>query len=119
VTTAARASALDRLADDYWNAWLERHPTFATQLGDRRFDDRLEDQSTDARDAWRRALDSFERRLGASDDGDPVTRATLREALNADRAFLDADLGAFNVDPMDGPQVHLLNIPAFHSARTP
>ena len=30
-----------------------------------------------------------------------------------DRALLDADLSAFNVDAMDGPQVELLNIPSF------
>ena len=51
MTTAASPGTLDQLADDYWSAWLERHPTFATQLGDRRFDDRLDDQSADARDA--------------------------------------------------------------------
>ena len=118
MTTAASTSTLDQLADDYWNARLERHPTFATSLGDRRFDDRLDDQSADARDAWRSTLDSFEQRLGASDDGDPVTRATLREALKTDRAFLDADLGAFNVDPMDGPQIYLLAIPTYQPLRS-
>ena len=111
---------LDRLAADYWDAFLAQHPTFATALGDRRFDDRLEDDSPAARDAWRGQLDRFEDRLhGIAGAGDTVTRAALAESLATDRAFLDADLGAFNVDPMDGPQVNLLNIPAFHEARTP
>jgi uncharacterized protein (DUF885 family) len=110
---------LDRLAADYWDAFLERNPTYATAIGDRRFDARLEDDSPAARDAWRAQLDGFERRLANVDgDADLVTRAALAETLIADRGFLDADLGAFTVDPMNGPQVDLLNIPSFHSART-
>jgi uncharacterized protein (DUF885 family) len=110
---------LDRLAADYWDAFLERSPTYATAIGDRRFDARLEDESPGARDVWRWQLDAFERRLAElGGDSDPVTRAALTETLIADRGFLDADLGAFTVDPMNGPQVDLLNIPSFHSART-
>ena len=120
MTTAANPTALGELAADYWNAWLERHPVFATQLGDRRFDDRLADDSADARNAWRAQLDALGRRLEQADtQDDPLTHAALREALNADRAFLDADLGAFSVDPMDGPQVGLLDIPAYQPAGSP
>jgi len=119
VTTAAPATALDRLAAEYWQAFLERNPTFATAIGDRRFDDRLEDDSPAARKAWRGRLDAFERTLAdAGDDGDPTTRAALAEALRTDRAHLDADLAAFNIDPMDGPQVALLNIPSFQPIRS-
>ena len=111
---------LDRLAADYWDAHLERHPTSATAIGDRRFDGRLEDESPQADASWRAKLDGFDERLTQLPaDAEPVTRAALAEAIGTDRAFLDADLGSFNVDPMDGPQVHLLNIPAYHSARTP
>jgi uncharacterized protein (DUF885 family) len=119
VTPAADPTTLDQLADDYWNAWLARHPTFATSLGERRFDDRLEDDSAEGREAWRGALDSFDRRLSeTASDEDPVTHAALGEALNADRAFLDADLRAFNVDPMDGPQIDLLAIPTYQPLRS-
>ncbi len=113
-------TALDQLADDYWQAWLVRHPVAATALGDRRYDDRLEDESPEGRAAWRQELDDLERRLGALEatEDEEVTRATLAEALVADRAFLDADLGAFNVDPMDGPQVGLLNLASFQPLRT-
>jgi uncharacterized protein (DUF885 family) len=119
VTATADSTALDRLADEYWDAWLARHPVYATALGERRHDDRLEDDSPGARDAWRAQLDGFEARLDeVPDDADPVTRAALAESLTADRAFLDADLGAFSVDPMDGPQVELLNIPSFQPLRS-
>ena len=109
---------LDRLAAGYWDAYLAQHPTFATALGDRRFDDRLEDDSPAGREAWRAQLDRFAELLEDAAGDDAVTRAALAEALGTDRAFLDADLGAFSVDPMDGPQVELLNIPSYHTART-
>ena len=119
MTTATAPTALDQLADAYWEAYVRRHPTFATALGDRRFDDRLEDYSTEANDAWRARLDGFDRELAAvGDHGDPTTRAALADALRVNRAFLDADLAAFNVDPMNGPQVELLNIPAFQPVRS-
>src|SRR5687768_14691883 len=90
VTTATEPTTLDRLAEDYWNAWIERHPVHATALGDRRHDDRLDDDSPAARAAWRRRLDDFEGRLrDQEDDTDPVTRVALAEALIGDRAFLD------------------------------
>ena len=109
---------LERLAGDYWEAFLHQHPTFATAIGDRRFDHRLEDNAPEARAAWRSALQDFEHRLESTDDGDPVTRAALAEALKTDKAHLDADLEAFNVDPMDGPQVDLLNIPSYQPIRS-
>ena len=110
---------LDRLAADYWEAYLERHPVHATALGDRRFDDRLDDDSAAGRDAWARQLDAFEDRLDAlPDGGDRVTLAALREALRTDRSFLDADLGSFSVDPMDGIQVSLLGIPSYQPIRS-
>jgi uncharacterized protein (DUF885 family) len=120
VTTAAASTALDRLADAYWEAFLRRHPTFATALGDRRFDDRLEDYSSEANRAWRALLDGFQVELtDIGDDGDPTTRAALADALRVDRAVLDADVAAFNVDPMNGPQVELLNIPSYQPIRSP
>jgi uncharacterized protein (DUF885 family) len=111
-------TALERLAADYWEAWLRRHPTYATAIGDRRFDDRLEDRSPAADAAWRAELEELGERLAAVDPGDGVTHTALLEALGTDHAFLDADLDAFNVDPMNGPQTHLLNIPDYQSVRT-
>jgi uncharacterized protein (DUF885 family) len=118
VTAALEPSQLRQLADDYWEAFLERHPIFATALGDSRYDDRMEDSSPAAREEWRARLESFEQRLAETPSDDAVTWAALAEAIATDRAFLDADLGAFNVDPMDGPQTEILNIPAYQPRRT-
>ena len=122
MTTPADPTALDRLAEEYWEARLARHPVHATALGDRRHDDRLDDDSPEGKSAWRAQLDEFGRRLnelGDGEDADPITRAALNEALIADRLFLDADLQAFSVDPMDGPQTQLLNIPSYQPIRSP
>ena len=119
MTAAAEPTTLDQLADDFWNEALEHHPTFATAIGDRRFDDRIEDESPAALDAWRGRLDVFDRQLAElGDDADPVTRAALEDALIVERFVMDADLVAFNVDPMNGPQVDLLNIPSYQPIRS-
>ncbi|HEX5039941.1 MAG TPA: DUF885 domain-containing protein [Candidatus Limnocylindria bacterium] len=118
MTTAVEPTTLERLAEDYWTAWLAVHPTYATAIGERTYNDRLEDNSPGARAAWRSQLDGFEARLSElPDDVDPVTRAALGETMRTDSAFLEADMEAFNVDAMDGPHVSLLNIPSFQPIR--
>ncbi|MEV0295510.1 DUF885 domain-containing protein [Nocardia sp. NPDC050710] len=75
-----------RLADRYWDSMLEASPSQATLLGDRRFDDRIEDLSADAEQSllgrWRELLGAVEAldpdRL---DDTDRITRSLLRAEL--------------------------------------
>ncbi len=119
MTTSAAPPTLQELAADYWEAWLAVHPVSATAIGERRFNDRLPDTSPAAKEAWRAQLDGFEAQLrDVPAAEDPVTWAALGEALSTDRAFLDADLEAFNVDAMDGPQVGLLDVASFQPAET-
>ena len=42
------ASHLNRLYEDYWEFILKENPTFATYLGDHRYDNWLEDVSAQA-----------------------------------------------------------------------
>ena len=42
MANAAGSEALAKLCDSYWQGHLEASPTWATQLGDKRYDDRLE-----------------------------------------------------------------------------
>ncbi len=109
---------IDILATEYHDAWLRRNPVYATAIGDRRFDAELADETPSGQDAWRAVLDDIDGRLALVEGADPVTHAALAAALQTDRAFLDADMVAFNVDPMNGLQVDLLNIPSIHSARS-
>src|SRR6266536_4092758 len=41
----AGSGELAKLCDEYWQGYLQVHPTAATAIGDRRYDDRLEDNS--------------------------------------------------------------------------
>lgn len=97
---------------------MRRHPVYATAIGDRRFDAELTDESPAGQGAWRAVLDDIEGRIAPAEGADPVTRAALVAAVQTDRAFLDADLVAFNVDPMNGLQVDLLNIPSLQPVRS-
>lgn len=70
---AARADAqedFETLLDDAWEWQLREHPVFASQLGDRRYNDRWPDRSLDAIDRRRAAQLDFLRRLRAIDDGE-------------------------------------------------
>jgi uncharacterized protein (DUF885 family) len=58
-----------RLAQEYLDDRAERHPESATGLGDHRFDARLADPSAQALEAERSALDGWDRRLAAIDQG--------------------------------------------------
>jgi uncharacterized protein (DUF885 family) len=106
------------LAAAYWELRLDADPLTATAIGDRRRDHLLPDHRPEAREARRREVARLAAAVDAIDasvlsEADQVTGAALREALRTDRAFLDADLLSMTVDPLEGPQVALLNVPAY------
>ena len=117
------------LAATYWEAFLETNPLFATTLGDPRFDDRLPDPTPEGQAADRARYAAI---LEQADDldrgdagdvegapGDPITLSSLREGLRADITFIDSGLLAWNVDPLDGIPVHLLQAGEYQPAATP
>ena len=111
------------IAARYWDARLAFSPIFATYLGDRRFDDRLDDHSGASIDAFKARLDGFALETGAIDPAslegeDRITRSALIAQLRSDRAHLDANLEAWSVDPLDGPQVMVLNLEALQPIAT-
>jgi uncharacterized protein (DUF885 family) len=84
--TADAGSQLLALADRYWEACLEARPTTATLHGDHRYDDRIEDLSTEA-DARRRA--TWQEILAQVDAIDP---AALDRAGQVTQQLLRAEL---------------------------
>jgi uncharacterized protein (DUF885 family) len=109
---------LDALARDYWETVLADEPLFATQIGDRRYDDRLSDPTPEGRAAHLERLEALAAREAALDDAalgaaDRVTRSALREALRSDRAHLRTGVDAWSVDPLEGPQVEFENVEAY------
>jgi uncharacterized protein (DUF885 family) len=74
--------ALDRLAADYWDFWLEMNPSQALMLGEHRYDDRFEDPSRAAEDTNIARLREFAAATEAIDPSDltadeKVTREVL------------------------------------------
>ena len=115
---------LAALADRYWGAWLEAHPTYATTIGDRRFDDRLDPIGPAARAAQASQLRAMRDELAElvlelDSERDRTTAAALDATSSADPDFLAADFHAMTVDPLDGPQVAFLNLPILQGAATP
>jgi len=115
-------AALDQLANDYWDAYLERNPVQGTVLGDYRFNDRLGDITPLGRTLDARRLDDLARaQQELSTDGltdeEAISHSALGHLIRADRTYLDADSLAYTVDPMNGPQVAFLNIPALQPFR--
>jgi uncharacterized protein (DUF885 family) len=115
---------LAALSERFWDGFVAANPTFGTIVGDRRFDDRLEDLTPTARaaESARLATVASEARAiehAALDERDRVTRQALIDEAEGDLALLAAELDDFTVDPLEGPQVHLLNLEAFQTVETP
>ncbi len=120
----APSAELAAVAEDYWVAVLAADPVFATALGERGDDHRLDDptpQGTERRRAEvARSRDSAEAIDAASlAAADCVTHLALLAQLDADADGLAADLGTWNVDPLEGPQITAMNLEAFQPAATP
>jgi uncharacterized protein (DUF885 family) len=119
------ASAVDELADRFWDAVLELNPTTATVYGDERYDDRLEDPSPAGRAKARRLMEDT---LAAAEaipaDGLSVEERITRDMLIviAEQGIEEDDQGVHRlrvVDQIGGPQTLLPQICQFQSADTP
>ena len=115
---------LARLCHEYWEDQLRNDPLEATAIGDRRFDEQLPDNSP-------QGLGAEERRLQATlqhargivpevlSPQDRITRSALIESAGDHIAVLQCHLERWNVDPLGGPQVALMNLPDITVIRTP
>ncbi len=120
--TASRELA--RIADTFWEDVLREVPTWATVLGDRRYDDRLDDNSPQglARNQAMlashleaaRAIDP-----GGLDDAGQVTLQTLIDVLDGELHALRSGIQEWNVDPMSGPQTVFMDLPDYQTVATP
>jgi len=115
--------ALARQAQVYWDHRLENDPLEATELGDRRFDDRVPDTSPPARAAYRDQLEERRARVlaiaeGALSPGERVTRELLLGQLDADLARAACGLEDWAVDAREGPQVVYLRLPELQPVKT-
>jgi uncharacterized protein (DUF885 family) len=123
VVTTEPASALAELADRYWEEHLRDDPLKATEIGDRRYDDRLPDIRVESVARQRRRLAGLSATVAGLnpdelDDADQTTRDALLQAIESDLAMIDADLVRHTVSPASGPQVAFLNLADYQPADT-
>jgi uncharacterized protein (DUF885 family) len=114
---------LAALAATYWDARLVADPLEATEIGDRRFDDRLPDLSPEARDRELARLRALRVEVEAVPEAalggvDVVTRALLLGEIDADLARGACALEDWAVDARDGLQVAFLRLPELQPVRT-
>jgi uncharacterized protein (DUF885 family) len=97
----AATSEVRKIFDDYWEGVLRESPTYATLLGDRRYNGKLEDLSASGIQRRRTSRAELLRRLeavdaSALDERDRTSRAVLlfrlRNAVRCDRVMRDLPL---------------------------
>jgi uncharacterized protein (DUF885 family) len=120
----AAGDALRALADRFWDDYLATHPAWATVIGDRRFDDRLEDLSPEGiagRIQWLDGVVSSARDIdpAALSDTQRVTRQMLVDEAGSHADSLRTGIHEWTVDPLSGPTVSLLDLVDYQVVRTP
>ncbi|HET9851743.1 MAG TPA: DUF885 domain-containing protein [Candidatus Limnocylindrales bacterium] len=118
-------SALDQLADGFWERFKELQPISATINGDNRYDDRLPDTSPEGRAKARAFADEMRDTATAiPEEGlsveDRITRDVLRVIGTIFAIQDDQRMDTLQVvDQMGGPQQLLPQICQFQQADTP
>jgi len=121
--TMAPPQALAALATRYWDEHLRAHPLMATEIGDRRFDDRLSDPTPAGREREAASLAALRERVAslpaaALSPGDRVTRALLLGEIDAGLAYKSCAADEWAVDARDGTQVNFMRLPELQPVRT-
>jgi uncharacterized protein (DUF885 family) len=89
---AAQSAAFSKLADEFWDAQLAFDPSFATDKGIHRYDDRLQDMSQPSVAAWVAKLHDWDKRLAAIDaraltPAEAIDLATVRQQIRSSLVF--------------------------------
>jgi len=115
---------LAKLCDEFWQGYLEANPTRATSLGDKRFDDRLDDITPRGIGRERKRLQGDLDRALAIDERslspqDRLTRAALVTEIEDDLAYISCGLYEWTVDPLGGPQAEFMDLAEYTNIETP
>jgi uncharacterized protein (DUF885 family) len=103
---------------------LREVPVWATVLGDRRYDDRLDDNSPQGLARNQQMLAGHLEAARAIDptgldDAERVTHQTLIDVLDGELHALRSGIQEWNVDPMSGPQTVFMDLPDYQTVTTP
>ncbi len=106
-SVADRHQALNALFHDYWEANLAHDPEFASTLGDKRYNDKLDDYSVKALNAWLAQEQNFLLQIAAVDptglsEQDNISRELLLRQLADDEEGAEFKEWEMPVNQMDG-----------------
>jgi len=115
-------SAVRRLADEVWDATMREAPTWATFVGDRRFEHRLEERGEGARARRLATAKGFLARLRKTpgrglDEEDAITRSVLRRILEETIESFTHHGWEWEFNQLNGLHVELQDLLAFHPLR--
>jgi uncharacterized protein (DUF885 family) len=113
---ASRLAAQNALFEEQFQADLKNHPERATAIGDYRYNDRLDDYSPAGAERQHADDEKFLARLNAIStagfaEQDTLSHAVMRRSLMQRIANYDFKEFEMPVNQMDGPQVHLADMP--------
>lgn len=119
-TTSAR---LRSVGEEYWQFLLQRDPTWATYLGDYRYNDRLPDIGPEGRRWTREELGKIrERLLDIPREGlsrqEKVTWQILRIKLELEIEGFQHKFYQWSIDQLEGPQVWFPQLLDYHPLKT-
>jgi uncharacterized protein (DUF885 family) len=117
----AASDASERLAElarEYWEERLSNDPLFATALGDRRFDARLPDLTSDGRARRNGRYEAIVRSCeeipeGGLEGEDRLTRTAVLVYAGSTLEYYSCGLEEWVVDPLQGFQVELMNLESY------
>ena len=114
--------ALKTLADRYWRSLLRYRPTWATSIGEYRYNARLDDYSYRARQRWGSSLRAVEKKVALLvaaklSDGDRLTRDLLLRSVQDELLRLDCHQDLFPLEPLEGPHIQFPLIVVSHPFR--
>lgn len=121
---ATPASDLAKLCDEFWVGSLRASPTFATELGEHRWDDRLGDPTPAALEREEQRLRAVLARAtaigtAALSPADRLTRSALVLEVQNRLDDLGCHAELWVVDPLGGPQVEFMNLVDYTRLATP
>jgi uncharacterized protein (DUF885 family) len=103
----ANRKALNDLFEEYWRARLEHDPEYASELGDKRYNDRIDDYSVKAENNWLEREYSFLMRLAMIDpagftDQEKISRELLLRRFTDDEEGAQFKQWEMPLNQMDG-----------------